>query len=1449
MERHRGHFLNWYDTRNAAPLTPLYVSTVDSGNLCTHLIALAQACLAACQAPLATTPLQRALALSLARIAALRGAGAPTLGGPVAGGGPRRCASRWRSIASDPAAFAGPARRRHGRARRRRHRRPASRSSSPTPAAAARLGARGPPGDAALGLAQRRSGANDASATARLIAIATTCQRLAGEPDFGFLFHRKRRLFHIGFRVAEHQLDSGFYDLLASEARATSLWAIAKGDVAAAHWAALGRPFYAVGALAGLRSWSGSMFEYLMPTLVLDEPYGSVLHSAALAAVQEHIAFAREHHVPWGISECAYAASDHTLAYQYAPQGVPRLALRRTPSDELVVAPYATALAAQVAPHRATTNLRRLEQARARGRYGFIEALDYTPGRQQGAEGVARVFTFMAHHQGMSIVALANVLLDGAARHWGMADARVEAVASLLHERAPREVPPLRAPPASPTTSLLKRPPGMFREIMPGMTAIEPTHLLSNGRYAVALRANGAGVSRWGNVTLSRARDDALRDAYGCFFHLRWDRQPQPVSLTQHPAPDSAAHYHCSFHADRVVFDATWPEVEATTTVWVSPEDDIEFRRIVLHNYGDRTLDLELMSAFEVTLADPRADEAHPAFSNLFVSAEWQAQHQALVFARKPRLATDKGLLAANFLAGVEPAGGSIRIQVDRLRWLGRNRAASHPLASFDEPPPDAAEGAGVTLDTGLDPVAAFAVRLQIAPKAKVQLTFCTAAADDPTTLRAVIDKYRQLGNVERASLMSATLTGIRLREMRINAENFAAIQTLSTTLALSLTRTHLRATEAGDVCDRRLLWRFGISGDRPIVLVSAGVAQGGGLLRSLAQALRLWSWGGIACDLVVINFEPTSYLMPLNRSIAALKEQHAAAIAAQPGSAETGFHLLQASDLSADEVSTLRTLARVRFSADGRPLAHHVEEFAELHERAFQDRQAISCATLSGEMGAEIVPRRAKGDFAAAGGEFRFDVTALMRPARPWVNVLANPDFGAQISEAGGGYTLGPEQPPEHAHAVVERRRRRPGRRMVPAPGPAHHAGLERDAVGRRRLRLGLSRRPRPGLQHRQPSPRRARLQRHLVRRRRNVGQAGARSPRQSRPPDDPAAPGRHRRVDPRRAAQRSRQQPHPHGDDGGGAGERRCTDQSRRRRRRGAPSDRALLHPARPLGRLRRRHRLLRPRRRSRGPRRLDLRPARDLRRPRPRHRPRPLRPGERLRPRPVRRALDPRHAARRRFARARVPARLRRQPGSGRRARRQGGAGAAAAPPAAGAGPLGRAARRGRGANAGPAVRRDGQPLAALPDDRLPPLGARRLLPGRRRLRLSRPAAGRDGARLDRARDAAPADRPRRLAPVRRRRRPALVACADRRRRAHPFLRRPALAALHLRPLRRDERRREPCSTMSCPSSKAQRFRKAPKTRTTCRRSAKRRRACSSTARARSTAASRSARTACR
>ena len=1028
MQRYRGHFMNWYDTQTAAPLLPMYVSTVDSGNLSGHLLAVAQACLELANAPLDQGAPRRAIQASRHRLT------------PLLHLVPGDSAMSRLLALSDPVTdYASKA----------------TDTEHLLDEAAAELIAlsasdvqrdpllRATPHDeliwcladhvatlrSALFDAKEITAQGEAAAALRLRKLAQALDQLAWQPDFSFLYHRKRHLLHIGFRVAEQQLDASFYDLLASESRLASLLAVSKGDVPTRHWSSLGRPFYAIGTVAGLRSWSGSMFEYLMPSLVLNEPYGSVLRDACTAALGEQIAFTTAQGMPWGISESAYAGRDETLAYQYAPQGVPRLALRRTPPDELVIAPYATALAALVAPHRATLNFAALEKLSARGRYGFIEALDYSPSRQTGTDAFTPVATFMAHHQGMTIVALASVLLDAPGQRWGMANAHIESVASLLHERAPREVSKLYSPPPGLPTQLLQmRAPSLLREVQPGAVAVDPTHVLSNGRYSVMLRANGAGSSRRGQTGITRSRDDALRDSYGSFFYLRWkDKTARPgepqtnvrlASITHHPAGDPTARYSATYHADRVCFDAAWHDVKAHTTVWVSPEDDIEFRQIELQNLTDRALDIELISAFDVTLTDARADEAHPAFSNFFVRAHWLAHHQALLFERTPRLATERGLRAAHFIAESDPQIVAVRVQTDRQRWLGRNRAASEPLAEFDSPPnlsESASPDTTVTLDTGLDPVCAMAVRLRIAPSSRAQLTFATAASEDHGTLRAVIDKYRQSSHVKRASLMSATLTGIRLRALRITAENQAAIQTLTSALVHSLTRPHTRLIGVdssgvlSDVCDRRLLWRFGISGDRPLLLVWAGIVDGLGLLRTLTKALRLWSRAGVACDLVVVNAEPVSYQLALQREIASLRERYVAesdAEASAESPSVTGFYLLRTDEISIDELSTLQNLARVRLNADGRPLSHHIKEWNELHERAFAQRREGASLAVAVTSAPDAVVSASAGEFATTANEFRFDVGTAIRPGRPWINVLSNPEFGAQLTEAGGGYT-----------------------------------------------------------------------------------------------------------------------------------------------------------------------------------------------------------------------------------------------------------------------------------------------------------------------------------------------------------------------------------------------------------------------------------------------------------
>ena len=506
---------------------------------------------------------------------------------------------------------------------------------------------------------------------------------------------------------------------------------------------------------------------------------------------------------------------------------------------------------------------------------------------------------------------------------------------------------------------------------------------------------------------------------YGNFIFLRRpdpeqpDRAPALMSVTRHPAPDTAARYQSVFHPDRVCFETHWPQLRVLTTVWVSPEDDIEFRQVELHNLAEQAIEIELLSAFEVALADPRADESHPAFGNLFVNCVWRPAQQALVFTRTPRLATEQGLQAAHFLADTQAQVLEIRLQTDRQRWLGRNHAPGQAQALVDLPPQlDGSSSTSMALNTALDPVSVLAVRLRIAPGGKAQLTFATAASADAGTLHAIIDKYRQASHVQRASLMSATLAGIRTRTLRLSARNLAAIQSLTTALLFGLARAPSHGASAGvdsagaGASDKRVLWHLGISGDKPIVLVWAMVTEGLSLLRVLAQAMRWWAWGGIACDVVVVNQEPVSYVMDLQRELAVMQERYAADTQGQAGATQATWHVLRGTDLSDDVLASLRRLARVQLHADGRPFSQLIDQWLAWHQQALAQRGKTDATPVAGGGPQASVAPPSEGDFDTVSGEFRFDVGDTLRPVRPWVNVFANPDFGAHLSEAGGGYS-----------------------------------------------------------------------------------------------------------------------------------------------------------------------------------------------------------------------------------------------------------------------------------------------------------------------------------------------------------------------------------------------------------------------------------------------------------
>ncbi|MBA4263556.1 MAG: hypothetical protein C0453_00615 [Comamonadaceae bacterium] len=881
LPRWNGHICNWTDTATLQPLGPVYVSTVDSGNMAACLLVCAQAC-----TELARTEPQAKALSELAR----------------------------------------------------------------------RLG------------------------------------NMAMAMDFAVLYDRRRRLFHIGYRVDDATPDVAYYDLLASESRITSFVAIAKGDVPLNHWQALGRPFLPFDGQPILRSWSGSMFEYLMPSALMREPEGTLLQRTTVLAVQAQQRFGFTHGVPWGVSESAYFEQDSQRAFQYGPFGVPFLALRRTPSGDLVIAPYATVLGLLADPAGAIANLQALEQNNARDRFGFIEALDFTPARA-GEEGAPhRVATYMAHHQGMGLLSLCNVLCEDAPRKWFGRAPLLRAFDHLLHERLPRAIvyqadaiprPPHKADdqPTPPSARVLD-PATMDR-------ADAPSFLLGNGSQGVCLRPNGAGQGNWRGLVVGRARDDLLRDAQGTWILTRVGGEARFHSITQAPCPRADARHQADFGAALATFDASMPDWAVKMQVWVSPDSDVELRQVCVHCQRDEALEIELATYTEVALTTQAADVSHPAFSKLFLLASAPSPG-CLAYHRKAHREGEQEVWMAHFVAfcSVPLNANAVSMACDRAQLLPRHG----DISNFQ--PQGMLRGAHDTLHTGLDPVASLHLKLRIEGHARLTLVVATAMAGNISDLMAIVDEYRQRVYVDRSRQKAEVLASIWLREWRIKGADLELVQLLTTRMAMNRSRM---MPEPAHALDRRTLWRLSISGDRPLVLVRIHGPEGLRALRLLLIAHRHWVHGGIACDLLILNGEPISYLMTMQRQLQELCDSLGAA--PQPGTGPASVSLRRQHDITEAELSALASLARIDFTADGRPLNALMPQASHTPHTPTTRRRLAPMANLAR-------PSMAHWAFVGKGSGVRMALDEAHATPRPWSNVLANPHFGCIVTDSGGGFT-----------------------------------------------------------------------------------------------------------------------------------------------------------------------------------------------------------------------------------------------------------------------------------------------------------------------------------------------------------------------------------------------------------------------------------------------------------
>jgi cellobiose phosphorylase len=1037
LPRHRGHFYNWYDTLSLQPLGPLYISAVDSGNLAGHLLTLRPGLLALIDEPVfqprvlqglldclnalhdaldddaaaALASLQRELQAELKSPPATTGAAVDLLQRQL-----DHAHALAQSLAVEPGSDAEfwidalldqcsdlcdeagmfnldpPPEDDCGF------------SGIPTLRQLTRIEPLCWPAAAQAETTRER-------ARERFAAIEQLAQQ-SGEfaaMDYSFLYDGARDLLAIGYNVDERRLDAGYYDLLASEARLASFVAIAQGQLPQENWFSLGRLLTTSGGEPVLLSWTGSMFEYLMPTLVMPSYEGTLLDQTCRAAVARQIEYGNQLNLPWGVSESGYNTVDAHFTYQYRAFGVPGLGLKRGLGDDVVIAPYATALAMMMAPAAATKNLQRLSEIAGHARFGLYEAIDYTPARLPLGQSSALVRSFMAHHQGMSLLALDYALLDRPMQRRFESDPPFQATSLLLQERVPKTAAEYMHASGFPELDgTLRMAEARLRVFVDPDRPRPAVQLLSNGRYHVMLSSAGGGYSRRGELALTRWREDITRDNWGMFCYLRDVASGAYWSTAYQPTRRKTELFEAIFSDARAEFRVREREFDAHTEIVVSPEDDIELRRTRITNRSRTRRTIELTSYAEVVLAPPLADALHPAFSKLFVQTELVPELQAIVCTRRPRSADEHVPWMCHLLAVHNADIDAISYETDRARFIGRGRSTADPQA-LDREQAQLSDSAGSVLD----PIVAIRCRITLDPEQSATVDLVTGMAASREDCLQLIGKYRDWHIADRVFDLAWTHSQVLLRQLNASLADAQLYEHMAT--AIIFPNDSLRA-EPGILRGNRRgqsgLWGQSISGDLPIVLLQIASPARIELVRQLVQAHAYWRQKGLAVDLVIWNEDRAGYRQELQDQIMGLIASGSeASLLDRPG----GIFVRPAQQLSGEDRMVVQASARIILADSRGSLAEQigrrrVETHAPPFEPSRPPRPTPAASTT-------VPPRTLQlanplGGFSADGREYVIALAAGDTTPAPWSNVLANPHFGTVISESGSAYSWG-----ENAH------------------------------------------------------------------------------------------------------------------------------------------------------------------------------------------------------------------------------------------------------------------------------------------------------------------------------------------------------------------------------------------------------------------------------------------------
>ncbi|HWQ76073.1 MAG TPA: glucoamylase family protein [Syntrophomonas sp.] len=816
---------------------------------------------------------------------------------------------------------------------------------------------------------------------------------LADATRFLPLYDAKKQLFPIGYSIKENKLSSSYYDLLASEARQTSFIAIARGEVPATHWFKLGRTLTVMDGYKGLVSWTGTMFEYLMPLLIMKSYKNTLLDESYAFAVRNQKKYGVQRGMPWGASESGYYSMDNNLDYKYKAVGVPWLGLKRGLIGDAVVAPYATFLALMVDPVGALKNLTQLKAAGMEGGYGFFEAADYTKKRLTNRK-MAIVKSYMAHHQGMSLLAINNYLNQNIMQKRFHADPEVRAARLLLQEKIPGNVVFTKEEKEKvvPAKGAKLKESNLILKYHKPDRLLPKTHILTNGDYSVVITDRGTGFSETKEVVVTRWREDSTLDPYGMFYFVRNVETGAVWSCAYAPLNILPEKYEVTFTSDKAQFKRVDGHVETTTEIVVASGDNVEIRRVSLKNLGEKMLMLELTGYFEVVLATQAQDAAHPAFSNLFIKTEYAAEKYCIFASRRPRSNEEKTWCAANRIVLQADSTAGVQFETDRMKFIGRGRSIASPLATEGEP----LSGSDGPV---LDPVMSLRARVSIEPGSTAVMSFVTAVGDTKESLLRILGKYSSPEAVEAAFYLAKVRSQLEAKHLHIPEESMALYEEMIPhILFISPLKRQHQDMVSKNTRGQAALWAYGISGDQPIVLAVIDHTEDKTLILDIMKAHEYWWMKGLKVDLVILANMDSGYGQPFRDFVSDVES-------GQLRGKEKAY-VLNANEIP--EAPIFYAAARIVLKDDGRTLREQMNaktEQPQLKSRRFTgEAKEYSTASKAEKPGLLFFNRL--GGFLQDGSEYVIRLKNGENTPAPWVNVVANPGFGFLVSESGSSYT-----------------------------------------------------------------------------------------------------------------------------------------------------------------------------------------------------------------------------------------------------------------------------------------------------------------------------------------------------------------------------------------------------------------------------------------------------------